>query len=156
MPTPVNVFGMLSIVLAVATSSALAYTQEEVVQRTIPAAGVSALSVSTVNGAISVQPWDKAEIYIEAIKRVRHSSQEAAEHYARQSEIAVETKGDVLEVRTVMPPQQESRDWGEWFFSLDWLFEWRAWEASVSYAISTPPRWTQPSSPPMGESRSAQ
>jgi Putative adhesin len=101
---------------------------------------VSTLSVSTLNGAISVQPWDKAEIHIEANKRVRHSSQEAAEPYARQIEIAVETKGDVLEVRTVMPPQPESRDWVEWFFSLDWLFEWRAWEASVSYAISTPRR----------------
>jgi hypothetical protein len=138
MQTPGKVLGMLSIVLVVATSSALAYTQ--VVQRTVPAAGVSMLSVSTVNGAISVQPWDKAEIHIEASKRVRHSSQEAAEHYARQIALAVETKGDVLEVRTVMPAQREGRDWVEWFFSLDWLFEWRVREASVSYAISTPRR----------------
>jgi hypothetical protein len=36
MLTPVNVFGMLSVVLAVATSSALAYTQEEVARRTVP------------------------------------------------------------------------------------------------------------------------
>ena len=140
MPTPVNVLGILSIVLAVATSSALASTQEEVFQRTVPAAGVSKLSVSNVNGAISVQPWEKPEIHIVAKKRVRHSSQETAEHYARQIEIAVETKGDVLEVRTVMPAQKEGWDWVEWFFSLDWLFEERAREASVSYEISTPPR----------------
>ena len=59
MPTPVKVLGILSIVLAVVTSSALAYTHEEVFQRTVPAAGVSQLSVSNVNGAISVQPWEK-------------------------------------------------------------------------------------------------
>jgi Putative adhesin len=140
MQTPVKVLGLLFIVLAVATSSALAYTQEEVFQRTLPAAGVSMLSVSNVNGAISVQPWDKPEIHIEAKKRVRHSSQETAEQYARQIEIAVETKGDVLEVRTVMPAQKEGWDWVEWLFSLDWLFEGRAREASVSYEISTPPR----------------
>jgi hypothetical protein len=140
MPTPVNVLGILSIVLAVATSSALAYIQEEVFQRTVPAAGVSKLSVSNVNGAISVQPWEKPEIDIVAKKRVRHSSQETAEQYARQIEIAVETKGGVLEVRTVMPAQKEGWDWVEWLFSLDWLFEGRAQEASVSYEISTPPR----------------
>jgi hypothetical protein len=138
MQTPGKVVGMLSIVLVVATSSALAYTQEEVVRRTVPAAGVSMLSVSTVNGAISVQPWDKAEIHIEAKKRVRHSSQETAEQLARQIELAVETRGDVLEVRTVMPAQRDDRDWVEWFFSLDWLFEWLTREASVSYEISTP------------------
>jgi hypothetical protein len=126
MPTPVNVLGMLCIVLALASSSVLANTQEEIVQRTLPAAGVSQLSVSNVNGAISVQPWDKPEIHIEAKKRVRHSSQETAEQYARQIEIAVETMGDALEVRTVMPAQKEGWDWVEWFFSLDWLFEPRA------------------------------
>jgi hypothetical protein len=140
MPTPVNVLGILAIVLAGAASSALGSTQEEVFQRTVPAADVSMLSVSNVNGAISVQPWDKPEIHIVAKKRVRHSSQETAEHYARQIEIAVETKGDVLEVRTVLPVQQEGWDWVEWFFSLDWLFERRAREASVSYEISTPRR----------------
>jgi hypothetical protein len=148
MRTPDKVLGILSIVLAVATSSALAYTQEEVVQRTVPAAGVSQLSVSNVNGAISVQPWEKPEIHIVAKKRVRHSSQETAKQYARQIEVVVETKGDTLEVRTVIPKQQEDRDWEdrdwvEWFFSLDWLFEQRAREAreaSVSYEISTPRR----------------
>jgi hypothetical protein len=155
MQSPVNVLGMLSIALAVATSPALASTQEEVFQRALPAAGVRQLSVSNVNGTISVQPWDTPEIHIVAKKRVRHSSREAAEHYARQIEIAVETKGDVLEVRTVMPAQQESRDWVEWFFSLDWLFEWHAREGGVSYEISTPRRMDPTSSPAMGESRSA-
>jgi hypothetical protein len=140
MPTPVKVLGVLSIVLAVATSSALAHIREEVFQRTVPAAGVSKLSVSNVNGAISVQPWDKPEIHIVAKKRVRHSSQETAEQYVRQIEIAVETNRDALEVRTVMPAQQEGGDWVEWFFSLDWLFERCAREASVSYEISTPRR----------------
>jgi hypothetical protein len=113
MPTPVNVLGPLCIVLALAGSSVLAYTQEEVFQRTVPAAGVNKLSVSNVNGAISVQPWDKPEIHIVAKKRVRHSSQETAAQYARQIEIAVEAKGDALEVRTLMPAQQESWDWVE-------------------------------------------
>jgi hypothetical protein len=117
MQTPVTVLGRLSIVLAVATSSALASTQEEVFQRTVPAAGVRKLSVHNVNGAISVPPWDKPEIRIVAKKRVRHSSQEAAEQYARQIEIAVETKGDVLEVRWadgVVSPVQSGRSYEEW------------------------------------------
>src|SRR5262245_48191994 len=138
MPTPVKVLEIVVIMLAVATSSALAYTQEEVFQRTVPAAGVSKLSVRNVNGAISVQPWDKLEVHIVAKKRVRHSSQETAEQYVRQIEIAGETNGDALGVRTVMPAQQEGRARVEWFFSLDWLFEWSAWQASISYEISTP------------------
>lgn len=140
MQTIVNVLGVLFSVLAVAASSALAYTLEEVVQRSLPATGVSQLSVRTVHGEIAVQPWDKPEIHIEAKKRVRHSSQEKAAQSARQVEIAVETKGEVLEVRTVMPGRQEGRDWVAWFFSLDWLFEGWAQDASVSYAISTPRR----------------
>jgi hypothetical protein len=125
---------------ATASSAALAYTHEEVVHKTLPAAGITKLSVSHVNGNVSVQPWDKPEIHVQAKKRVRHSSQETAEQYARQIEIAVETKGDALEVRTVMPKPQGDRGWVEWFFGLDWLFERRVREASVSYEISTPPR----------------
>jgi len=87
-----------------------------------------------------VQPWDKPEMHIAAKKRVRHSSQEKAEKYVRQLEIAVATNGDVLEVRTVMPRQQKDWDWVEWFFSLDWLFEGFVREASVSYEILTPRR----------------
>jgi Putative adhesin len=136
----VKTIGILYIALSATASAALAYTHEEVVQKTVPAAGITKLSVSNVNGAVSVQPWDKPEIHIQAKKRVRHSSRETAEKYARQIEIAVETKGDALEVRTVMPGQQEDWDWVEWFFSLDWLFERRAREASVSYEISTPRR----------------
>jgi hypothetical protein len=55
MPTPVNVLGILATVPAVATAAALVSTQEEVLQRTLPAAGMSKLSVSNVNGATSVQ-----------------------------------------------------------------------------------------------------
>jgi hypothetical protein len=136
----IKVLGILSIALSAAASAALAYTHEEVLQKTVPAAGITKLSVSNVNGDVSVQPWDKPEMHIQAKKRVRHSSREMAEKYARQLEIAVATNGDVLEVRTVMPGQPADRDWLEWFFSLDWLFERRVREASVSYEISTPPR----------------
>src|SRR5712691_10324727 len=99
----VKILGILSIALSAAASSALAYTHEEVLQKTLPAAGVTKLTVSNANGDVSVQPWDKPEMHIQAKKRVIHSSQETAEKYARQLAIAVETKGDALEVRTVMP-----------------------------------------------------
>src|SRR2546427_4793163 len=136
----IKILGILSIALSAATSSALAYTHEEVWHKTLPAAGVAKLSVRNVNGDISVQPWDRPEMHIAAKKRVSHRSQEAAEKYARKLEIVVETKGDALEVRTVMPGQQADWDWIEWFFSLDWLFEGFVREVSVSYEISTPRR----------------
>jgi hypothetical protein len=136
----VKTISILYIALSATASAALAYTHEEVVHKTLPAAGIAKLSVSNVNGAVSVQPWDKPEMHIQAKKRVRHSSQETAETYARQIEIAVETKGDALEVRTVMPGLPAERGWVEWFFGLDWLFERRVQEASVSYEISTPRR----------------
>ena len=136
----VKTIGILSIALSATASSALAYTHEEVVQKTLPAAGITKLSVSNVNGEVSVQPWEKPEMHIQAKKRVIHSSRETAEQYARKIEIAVETKGDALEVRTVMPGLQADRDWVERFFSLDWLFERRVREVSVSYEISTPRR----------------
>src|SRR5713101_7768219 len=107
----VKTIGILSIALSATASSALAYTHEEIVQKTLPAAGITKLSVSNVNGDVSVQPWDKPEMHIAAKKRVRHSSREKAEQYARQLEIAVATNGDVLEVRTVMPKQQKDWDW---------------------------------------------
>jgi len=52
----VKILGILSIALSAAASSALAYTHEEVVQKTLPAAGITKLSVSNVNGEVSVQP----------------------------------------------------------------------------------------------------
>jgi len=136
----VKALGILAIVLSTAAPAALAYTHEEVLQKTLPAAGVTKLSVHNVNGDVSVQPWDKPEMHIAAKKRVRHSSRETAEKYARKIEIAVETKGNALEVRTVMPRQQQDWDWVEWFFSLDWLFEGFVREASVSYEVFTPRR----------------
>ncbi len=136
----VKTIGILSIALSATASCALAYTHEEVLQKTLPAAGITKLSVSNVNGEVSVQPWEKPEMHIQAKKRVIHSSRETAEQYARMIEIAVETKGDALEVRTVMPGLQADRDWVERFFSLDWLFERRVREVSVSYEISTPRR----------------
>ena len=50
MQTSIKVLGILAIVLVAAVPSAPADTQEEVVQRTVPAAGVSMLRVSTANG----------------------------------------------------------------------------------------------------------
>ncbi len=136
----VKAISILSIALSAAASSALAYTHEEVVQKTLPAAGITRLSVRNINGDVSVQPWDKPEMHIAAKKSVSHRSQETAEKYARQIEIVVATNGDVLEVRTVMPRQQKDWDWVEWFFSLDWLFEGFVREASASYEIFTPRR----------------
>ncbi len=136
----IKALGVLYITLGLSASSAIAYTHEEVFQKTVPAADISKLSVRNLNGNISVQPWDRPEIQIEAKKRVNHSSQEKAEEYARKIEIAVETKEGTVEVRTVLPGQKDDWDWVEGLFSLDWLFEGHLRGTAVSYAISAPRR----------------
>ncbi|OGG43223.1 MAG: hypothetical protein A3F84_21545 [Candidatus Handelsmanbacteria bacterium RIFCSPLOWO2_12_FULL_64_10] len=129
------------VALSLLASSAWAYTHEEVFQRTVPASGITKISVRNTNvyfGDISLQPWDRTEIRIEAKKKANHSFKETAEKYVRKIEIAVEQKEDALEVRTVLPEHKGDWDWVESFFSLDWVFEGRAKGVNVSYEISVP------------------
>jgi DUF4097 and DUF4098 domain-containing protein YvlB len=121
-------------------STAWGYTHEELFRQTIPADGVATLNVQNVNGDISVRPWDRAEVYVEAKKRIGGTDRQTAEENARKVEIAVERKADAIEIRTLLPGHQHERDWIEAFFSLDWLFEMDASEAKVTYAISVPAR----------------
>lgn len=116
------------------------YTHEELVERTVPAAGIAILSVKNINGSISVQAWDKAEIQIQAKKVVKRSSKEAAEAMARKVEIAIETTGDRLEVETRAEGSRHGEDWVDAVFSLDWLFSPSRGGVSVAYTISVPAR----------------
>lgn len=117
------------------------YTHEETVERVVPAEGIAALSVRNVNGSISVQPWDQAEIRIHAKKVVKRSSRESAEETARKIEIAIQTTGDRVEVETrAEGSRHRGEDWVDAVFSLDWLFSLSKGGANVEYTISVPAR----------------
>lgn len=119
-------------------STAFAYTHEETIQKTVPATGITRLTVQNANGSIRLEPWDRPDIQVEARKRISASSQEIAESFGKKVEIAVESEENHVRVQTVMPGRQEDWDWVESFFSFDWLFEGFGRGTTVSYTISAP------------------
>lgn len=89
------------------------------------------VSVSNVNGAVTVQGWDGQEVRVEAVKKVKASSRDRAEEAMRKLEVRVEQRGDHLEIDTRLPKRSDGM--------FDWLFGNHS-NANVTYTVSVPRR----------------
>jgi hypothetical protein len=134
-------FGWLPLVLLPALLPAQGYAYEETFERTVPAEGITALTVRNHNGEVDVKADDRPEIRIRATKRVKRGDPADAAGLARRIEIAVETNGSELSVSTRVDGSSTDRqDWVDALFSLDWLFNPGKGGASVDYDITVPAR----------------
>jgi DUF4097 and DUF4098 domain-containing protein YvlB len=117
--------------LALIACSAVAQasvTVEKPFQQSYPFKAGGTLEVSNTNGGITVEAWDRAEVRVDAVKKIKAESSQKAEEVAKQIRIDVRQSAGSLRIETILP-----RTGG----FLDWLTGNNA-SASVTYKIKAP------------------
>lgn len=116
--------------LALTTAAQAAVTVEKPFQQTYPLSSGGRLEVGNTNGGITVEAWDRAEVQVNAVKKIKAASNEKAEEIAKQIKIDVRQSAGSLRIETVFP-----RNAGGGF--MDWLTGNDA-SADVTYKIKAP------------------
>lgn len=129
-PKPSRVLAVLWGLLSAATASAV--TLKENFDKTVPLKPGSEVTLRNVNGALTFEAWDRDEVRIEAEKKVRAGSDEAARKVMSQVKIEVTPSAGGLKIETHLPKKS-----GGGFF--DWLFNNQV-NADVTYRVHVPRR----------------
>ena len=116
--------GVAALLGVAAAGAAFADTAEERFDRTYPFSAGQLLALSNTNGDVYVEPWDRDEVRVRAVKRVktRGSSADAALEELR-IEVDVDSRG--IEIETVNPSWRR-------------IMGWSGVSASVEYEIQLP------------------
>lgn len=133
MPTP-KIRRILPIVLGLlllAAATAEAATLKEPFSRTVPLRSGSEVRLANVNGAVTVEAWDRDEVKIEAEKRVKAGSDAEARRIMGLVRIDVTQDAKGLRIETKMPRRENG--------FLDWLFGKDA-SIGVTYRLHVPRR----------------
>lgn len=125
-----NYFIFSLVFLAFTFSIIHATTLEETFKKSIPMKPGGKFEVENLNGNISIESWDKQEVYIEAEKQVRAGDRKDAERFMEELKIEVEERGDRIIVTTRHPRKGNGGFW-------DWVFGDNV-NSSVSYTIRVP------------------
>ncbi len=121
---------LLAGALAAAPRTAHAATLTESFDKTFALAAGGALTVDNTNGAITLEVWDRNEVRVEALKRVKAATEERAQHLLGELRVEVTPAAGSLRVSTRTPQDQG-------FFG--WLFGGGG-EAQVEYHLHVPRR----------------
>ncbi|HEY2955061.1 MAG TPA: DUF4097 family beta strand repeat-containing protein [Candidatus Eisenbacteria bacterium] len=103
--------------------------------RDLDARGIAALSVENPRGAVRVSPDSGGRIHVKAVKIVRANDREAAQEFARETQVSLSTEGGRCRI-TVRYPQRRQLHVGLWQM-LRGDFDFPAVE--IRLAISAPP-----------------
>lgn len=80
-----------------------AATATESMEKTLPLAANGSFRLENVNGSITLTSWDRAEVYVKAVKKSRGLTQEKAKEALAKTEVVIKgTEGEVS-VETVHP-----------------------------------------------------
>lgn len=115
--------------LLTAAGAARALERQATYDKTFPLAAGGSVSVANVNGAVEVEAWDRDEVRVQAVKKVRAGSESRAAEALARLEVRVEAAADRVAVHTGGA--------GDSGGVLGWLFGNHV-EASVSYTLSVP------------------
>ena len=107
-----------------------AATKTERVDRVFSVPAGTSLSVSNVNGPVTVTSWDRPQIRLVAEKRVRARSDSAATAALQELKIVIEHRNGTLNIYT-RHPRRDSNG------LIDWLTGNHA-DASVTYELTVP------------------
>ena len=127
-----SVFLGLLIAAILAAGAAGAETLTEKLDRTVPLQAGSQVRLSNVNGAVTLEAWDRNEVRIEAEKKVKSGDADVARKYMSQLKINITQEAGGLRIDTQYPRRQ-----GGGFF--DWMFG-KDVNASVTYRLHVPRR----------------
>ncbi|MEJ2367437.1 MAG: hypothetical protein P8Z49_03565 [Acidobacteriota bacterium] len=111
-----------------ACSPSRAASVTERVEKTFTMQKGGSLSVSNVNGGITLKSWDKNEVQIVAIKRAKASSEDQAKKVLSEIKLRFDASGNAVSVDTTLPKDS--------FFSFSWLTGGDS--KSVTYTINAP------------------
>jgi DUF4097 and DUF4098 domain-containing protein YvlB len=103
-------------------------TVEKPFQQSYPLKAGGTLEVSNTNGGITVEAWDRAEVRVDAVKKIKAESSAKAEEVAKQIKIDIRQSAGSLRIETILPKSSGF---------LDWLTGNNA-SASVTYKIKAP------------------
>lgn len=107
-----------------------ASTLEETFKKSFPLQPGGRVEVENVNGNITIESWDKNEVYVEAEKHVRAGDRQDAERVMEALKIEIEQRDNEIIIITRHPRKGHGGFW-------DWVFGENV-SAEVSYKISVP------------------
>jgi len=116
--------------LLIATAAS-AVTLKENFDKTIPLKPGSELTLRNVNGALTFEAWDRDEVHIQAEKKVRAGTDEAARKMMSQVRIEVTPGSGGLRIETKVPKRNNG--------VFDWIFNNQV-NVDVTYRIHLPRR----------------
>jgi DUF4097 and DUF4098 domain-containing protein YvlB len=131
MPTPNSRRTLAVLCGLLITAAASAATLKENFDKTIPLKPGSAVTLRNVNGGVTVEAWDRGEVRIEAEKKVKAGTDEAARKTMSQVRIEVTPGAGGLRIETKIPKN------GDGFFA--WLFNNQV-NVNVTYRVHVPRR----------------
>lgn len=120
---------LAAVLVLAAAGPAVAETLEKTLQKTYPLSARGEVVVENVNGHVTVESWDRAEVRVRATKKVRAASAATAAEAMERLKVNVQTGDDRLRVSTAR------NDFDRGFFA--WLRGQSA-DASVSYHLTVP------------------
>lgn len=132
-PRAVGFAAALLLVAAAALAapvSAEAVTLTQSLDRTYPLADGGRVELANVNGSVTVDSWDRAEVRVRAVKTAKAADREDAERALREVKIGISRTGD----RRLRIETESSRS-GKSFLSR--LFDQKG-SASVAYHLTVP------------------
>jgi DUF4097 and DUF4098 domain-containing protein YvlB len=124
------VLAALALIACTAVAQA-SVTVEKPFQQSYPLKSGGELIVSNTNGGITVEAWDRAEVSVNAVTKIKAPSSEKAEEIAKQIKIDVRQSAGSVRIETKLPRSGVGGGF------LDWLTGNDA-SASVTYKIKAP------------------
>lgn len=118
----------------------LADTLEERVEKTVPLRSGGYFSLSNRNGNVEISSWDREELRIEALKKVKSSSRRRAREAMEDLKIDIDVRGDdEVIVETDYPRQYRGRE-GLWGILEAILGGRKKPQITVQYTVTLPER----------------
>lgn len=126
-----TILALAAVLMVALSGAASALEKEQTFDQTYPLASGGEVSIHNVNGSIEVGTWNRDEVRIVAVKKVRASSGARADDILERTRIEVQSSADRVEVKTELP--SSSGGFLSWVFGNDS-------NASVSYEVTVPSR----------------
>ena len=106
---------LMLLVLITMMASASARSLTETFKKQVDFREGSLLMLDNTNGRVIIESWDKAELYIEAEKRVRAGSEEDAQRIMEKLEIEIEERDGEVRIKTAGPRRSRGGFWEQLF-----------------------------------------
>ncbi len=108
------------------TIPAVATTLEEHLDETYSFQPGDTLALSNTNGGVTIGTWDRAQVRVEAVKKVRHKDDDRAQEVMDKLLIEIEESAGRIDIETRYPK-----------FGDSWFSGWNV-SANVEYKITVP------------------